>query len=137
MTALYRYLYTSTLAESGPACIPRILRTAKYNNFVLGLTSLLIFDGLQFCHYLEGDKDTLDSLLQRIILDARHSQVKILAQGKLDNGRRFPDWPVAFALTEQPEALDIFAESTEESPFAILESLLPTLDFGHLPFSKK
>jgi hypothetical protein len=130
---LYRYLYTSTMTDAEPGCIPRILRTAKHHNVRLHVTGLLIFDGQHFCHYLEGNRPTLDSLLQQIMLDSRHAEVHILAQGPLVSGRRFPDSPLAFALTHQPEALDVFAAFTERSAFDILESLLPTLDFGNVP----
>lgn len=132
MNTLYRYLYTSTMADAAPENIPRILRTAKRNNALSGVTSLLIFDGLNFCQYLEGAKATLDILLQRIIQDERHAEVRILGQGKLEQGRRFSQWPVAFALTNEPEALNIFHSLNDESPFELLESLLPSLDLGDI-----
>jgi hypothetical protein len=131
MNTLYRYLYTSTMTDAEPACIPRILRTAKHNNRLHHVSGLLIFDGLHFCQYLEGDKVALDSLLQRIILDARHAEMKILGQGSLAE-RRFPEWPMGFALTDQPEALEVLHPRTERSPFLIFEALLPSLDFGDL-----
>jgi hypothetical protein len=132
MNTLYRYIYTSTMADAAPAHIPRILRAAKLNNSLSGVTSLLIFDGLHFCQYLEGAKATLDALLQRIIQDERHAEVRILGQGKLEDGRRFAQWPVAFALTDEPEALNVFHSLGDESPFELLERLLPTLDLGDI-----
>lgn len=120
------------MAEAEPSCIPRILRTAKHNNAMQQVSSLLIFDGLHFCQYLEGSKLKLDALMQRIIIDPRHAEVKILAQGQMTTSRRFPEWPLAFALTEHPDALNVFAESGEQSPLIVLELLLPSLDLGEL-----
>lgn len=131
METLYRLIYTSTMVNADPTCIPRILRTAESNNLRLEITSLLIFDGARFCQYLEGTRSNLEALFQRIAVDDRHAEVTIRDQGKLDSDRRFPKSSIAFALAQQIDALDGFEKLNGQSAFTVLDALLPSLDMGY------
>jgi hypothetical protein len=119
------------LNSGDPADISRILHTARRNNLHLGVTSLLIFDGATFCHYLEGEHSTLIPLLGRIATDTRHTSMLVRSEGPLDS-RRFPEQPIAFALTGSNDALECFDVDDGRSAFDQFEMLLPSLDMGHL-----
>ena len=56
-----RYLiYTSELSDpGGAATVPFVIRTARVNNAVRGITGALIFDGERFCQYIEGAPDAI------------------------------------------------------------------------------
>jgi hypothetical protein len=131
MENLRQLLYTSFIApDIDGAAIRQIVRHGREKNRRLGITSLLVFDGLRVCHYLEGPGDALQSLVAIVRADLRHIEFAIREQTRLVGSRLFPSWALGFAPTRQPEDLNPLFELDAKrrlSAVALLERLLPSL----------
>lgn len=68
-----------------------IVRQARECNALDGLTGLLVFDGSRFLQVLEGAEDAVDSLVERLRRDRRHSAFEVRDQSFVQH-RSFPDW---------------------------------------------
>jgi len=68
-----------------------IHRTARELNALDGITGLLVFNGTHFLQIIEGAKDAINELVERLRLDRRHSGFEIRDQHSID-ARSFPDW---------------------------------------------
>jgi hypothetical protein len=64
---------------------------AKTNNAPLDVTGSLFYNGGWFLQVLEGPKSTLDKLYQKIELDPRHKNSRVL-YNEPANFRTFPRW---------------------------------------------
>ena len=73
----------------------RILAAAHTFNPSVGITGALVFTGAHFAQVIEGEEDSISSLISSIERDQRHSQVNIVARDTLLE-RRFPDWSMAY-----------------------------------------
>lgn len=129
--ALFSFLYSSTLSPGVPAsCVGDIVRKAREANASLGLTGLLVFDGQRFCQYLEGPRDTLHQLLERIQADPRHGQIVLHQHDALPGRRAFQDWSIAYAEIDDAMPLEEIAALAGPEAQARLRALLPMLDYG-------
>ena len=112
-----------------------ILRHAKTANPRRGVTGALCFaDGI-FIQVLEGGRDTVSALYNRIAADARHTEVVLLAYREIAE-RHFAGWSmgqvnlsrlnhsILLKYSEKPE-LDPYSVSGKVS-LALLEDLMAT-----------
>lgn len=72
-----------------------IARASMRNNAALGLTGALYFDDRQFYQVLEGEREALCAMFERIRRDRRHSDVVVLHEGETARPR-FPEWSMKF-----------------------------------------
>lgn len=92
---LYRLVYTSARS---PRCtdsdIEQILTTSRKNNSALGITGILIYTKDRFLQVLEGEKEKVMALYEKIDKDDRHggSSMRYCEPVK---GRHFIDWDMA------------------------------------------
>ena len=89
---LHQIIYTSAALPSVTLHdFEDITRHASQNNRVLDVTGILLFsDGVVF-QVLEGEKDVVQALYDRIKDDQRHSSV-VLMISREAAAREFPDW---------------------------------------------
>lgn len=128
MQQLYELLYTSEIAlEESPTCVASIIRVSRANNALVSVTGLLAFDGLHFCQYLEGPRDPVLRLADKIASDTRHILFEIQEQGERLGERRFPNWSMGYALSQDEAALPRIAKPDIKSPIERLQLLLPSL----------
>jgi hypothetical protein len=79
-----------------------ILDAALRNNPREGLTGALLYSGGYFCQILEGPKDAIVRLYEKIQLDERHTDVTTLNFEQVSE-RQFPIWAMGFAgIEHQP-----------------------------------
>ena len=103
---LYETIYVSTLAPGRPvSSVGDIASQARARNPQQGITGLLIFDGMRFCQQLEGVKQQVLGLMEKIRLDPRHTNVEIVYRGELVS-RRFKSFSLGYTNAEDPEALE-------------------------------
>jgi hypothetical protein len=76
--------------------VDRIAAVARRENERLAVTGALVFTRAHFAQVLEGEKDAVDTLMQRIRADSRHESVTVVSQGGRD-GRLFPRWSMAYS----------------------------------------
>lgn len=89
---LVRLMYVSRAAPAVDADeLHTLLKQCRANNPKTGITGVLCFaDGI-FLQVLEGGRGAVNRLYNRIVADARHREVELLAYEEIDQ-RRFAGW---------------------------------------------
>lgn len=90
-------MYTSVLNQDqyDVLVVPDIIKTARTQNNIHGITGVLLFDGLNFTQYFEGPEDAVDTLFDNILRDKRHKNIVIVLTGK-QQGRLYNDWGMGY-----------------------------------------
>ena len=93
-------LYTSILNQDqhDVFVIPQIIRTARLHNRIHQITGVLLFDGLNFTQYFEGEDHVVDRLLENILRDDRHKNIAIIATGH-QHTRLYAEWKMGYIDT--------------------------------------
>ncbi len=102
---IYQMLYQSMASEDlSYSDLNSILNISRDHNLKNDLTGVLLFRDGRFLHFIEGEKQKVRDCMKHIILDRRHTGVKILAEAEHDH-RAFPETPLDFVdgdLSRQP-----------------------------------
>ncbi len=127
---LARFLYISVLAPNeSSSCIPVIVRKARQRNVELGLTGLLVFDGERFVQYLEGPRESIDTMHASLAADPRHvAFTPLLDEASPHAQRQFVGWSMAYADVMDLETLDCFTTLSGRAALEQFEALLGVLD---------
>jgi Sensors of blue-light using FAD len=133
---LVRLLYASRAAVTvTPEVIDSILAHSRTSNPRFGITGILCHGGEVFMQALEGGRDAVNLLYNRIACDPRHREVQVLSFEEVSE-RRFAGWTmgqvnlakvnpsVVLKYSEHP-VLEPFAVSGRVS-MALLEELIAT-----------
>lgn len=86
-----QYIYISTAHGLGQADVDAILGSSQHNNALRNVTGLLLYNGRNFLQFIEGDKNDLRWVMQRISCDPRHAGIAGLYEGPAEQ-RACPDW---------------------------------------------
>lgn len=79
--------------------LKELLLVSRKNNTERGVTGLLLYHDGNFIQVLEGEKEIVKELYDKIAIDNRHGYLFKLLQGPLEK-RNFPEWSMGFrALT--------------------------------------
>jgi hypothetical protein len=124
---LYCLSYVSTQAAGvDNATLQRILIGAREHNEGASITGLLLHRDDSFFQILEGGREEVLDLFERICADPRHERVEIVAEGPIDR-REFTDWQMAFIELDDQDlsALPGFSDLLRDTPTAkaFLQSL--------------
>lgn len=84
--------------------IDRIAQTSRGRNAELKISGVLLFDGLHFAQYLEGPASTLEPLVERIRVDPRHEDFRILHHAPTQAEPIFIGWSMVYAVTDELQA---------------------------------
>ena len=97
-----------------------ILRKSKANNPALGVTGVLCFGEGIFLQALEGGRGAVNTLYNRIVGDARHTQVELLVYEEISE-RRFAGWSMGQVNMPRlnPALLLKYSEKPTLDPFAV------------------
>lgn len=123
------YLSASTVDFSHQD-LRELLSKARENNSSLGVTGMLLFKGGTFLQVLEGQKEVVLALYNKISLDTRHTQITTVFQG-VSPQREFPDWSMGFHDLNSPDTKNIPGFTH------FLASSLTTADFGDAKRAKR
>lgn len=108
-----RVVYCSQATfDLGPEQLMTLLEVARRHNTRAGLSGLLLYSSQSFLQVLEGDGPALASTYSRILVDDRHTNVRLLLDAEVA-APMFPDWTMGF---EYLEAEDLAAELTGFTP---------------------
>ena len=89
---LVRLLYASRAVEpAADGLVDAIVTQARRNNPELGITGVLCHAGDVFMQVLEGGRDPVNTLYNRIVVDRRHRRVTLLNYEEILE-RRFAGW---------------------------------------------
>jgi hypothetical protein len=133
---LVRLLYASRLSSAaGTDVIDAILAQSRRKNPDLGITGVLCYGGKVFMQVLEGGREPVNALYNKIAADKRHEQVMLLHYEEIAE-RRFGNWTMGQVNLAKinPSVLLKYLEKPELDPFcvpgraslALLEELIAT-----------
>jgi hypothetical protein len=124
----YEILYTSALSPDTPvSAVSAIISRARRHNREHGITGLLVFDGERFVHLLEGARDAVFALLEKIRNDGRHTDMKMLHFAAQEQAR-FNRFTTGFVPAEQADVLDTLTVMEGVPAVARLVELIPVFE---------
>ncbi len=132
---LVRLLYASRAAGANSTSIESILEASRKHNPARGITGILCHGGEVYMQVLEGGREQVNVLYNRIAADPRHVQVTLLHYEEVTE-RRFAGWTMGLVNLAKINAsvllkygeralLDPYAVSGRVS-MALLEELIAT-----------
>lgn len=83
-----------------------LLTQCHRNNTAKGLTGMLLFGNGTFLQSLEGEKEIVDPLIDRISKDSRHRDMKILRRDDITE-RQYSEWSMGFERVTESTLSDI------------------------------
>jgi Sensors of blue-light using FAD len=121
----FRLIYSSEATPGIAASeLKAMLAESRIRNKAHGITGVLILVEGAFLQILEGKKDDVDNLMERIQRDPRHHDVKVFYEQEVDE-RAFASWSMAY-LSPSAEEVSRWAEldsaTTIENVLASVES---------------
>ena len=138
--SIFKVVYCSRNLISGDAAerdaeIQQILETARRNNHAAEITGALLFSAGHFAQVLEGPRESIEGVFERIQRDQRHSEVTVLEH--LPAGRRdFGEWSMAYVAAESrpmPSDIDTKLKGAIEHTSAAGQQVLELLKSLMLP----
>ncbi|MDP3309566.1 MAG: BLUF domain-containing protein [Polaromonas sp.] len=125
---MHEVIYVSTLAPDEPtSVVADIVGKARLHNPWMGITGLLIFDGMRFCEQMEGSQKAVLEQLERIRLDTRHVDLRVVHQGPLA-ARRFRRFSLGYTTLDDDDALGRLEALSGQEAIAAFQALLSSLD---------
>ncbi|WP_376097296.1 BLUF domain-containing protein [Roseomonas sp. CCTCC AB2023176] len=95
---IYQLAYLSTNRMRGdpeePLLLAGLLIQSRRNNVRDGITGALVLSGSVIAQVLEGPREKVEALFERIRWDDRHGQIMIIEQGFVPE-RAFAEWDMA------------------------------------------
>lgn len=129
--SIFSLVYVSEGTHSYSAHdLQQILTKARETNSKLGISGMLLFKGGNFLQVLEGDREKVMTLFDKIVRDSRHHRVTVLFKGESEQ-RDFPDWSMGFHDLDSPDTKKIPGFSD------FLRTTLTTSDFTDMRRAKK
>jgi Sensors of blue-light using FAD len=95
---LTRLIYASRAKNLGPMDVKNILSSSQKNNSSIGVTGALSISNGIFLQCLEGEREAVNTLYHRILLDHRHTDPAILDFQEIHK-RDFTGWKMGLALS--------------------------------------
>lgn len=129
--SLYQTSYCSRAVDgTGEAAVDRIIATAHRHNPLHGITGLLVFGSGVFFQWIEGPREPMQFLMDKIRADTRHERVVVLSESEEVRERLFPNWDMERVDADDiREVLQDALESTQDPRNAgSLTALLQQLD---------
>lgn len=100
---MYRLVYVSTASDSlSSAEIGNILDVSESNNHERRLTGFLAHNGRHFMQALEGAREEVQGIYDRIMADDRHYGVVQIVGENIEE-RAFPDWAMNYFRVDDPK----------------------------------
>ncbi len=101
---IYKLIYTSkAVPGTTDAVLEDILAAARRNNGDLDITGMLLFFDDHFIQLLEGQRNDVMKLYEKIKQDARHTDVDLMFE-EYQEDRVFGDWRMAYVPLDQENA---------------------------------
>jgi hypothetical protein len=118
---LVRLTYASRASDGISAeTLTSILKTSRAHNLDVGVTGVLVFSDGIFLQVLEGGRDSVSALYNRIAQDKRHRDVVLLGYDEIAE-RRFAGWAMGQANLSRlnPGVLLKYSERAVLDPYGL------------------
>jgi len=135
LSALRHFVYCSRAAPGiDQAEVDRIIAASQRHNPRTGITGLLVFGGGVFFQWLEGPRDSILGLVQKLHADPRHDTIIALDESEEVRERMFPDWAMELVDSDDIRAVltDAFDNAENDATAQALQRLLTMFDRGEL-----
>lgn len=93
------YVSSATLDFSRDDLI-ELLQVCRRNNEARQITGMLLYKGGNFIQVLEGERESVRSVYERINLDPRHHGVLRMLEQNIEE-RQFSNWSMGFVTPEE------------------------------------
>jgi hypothetical protein len=129
---VFHVLYVSTASDLfTDAELAQVLEESRTRNAARGITGLLMHFSGNFMQALEWDESVVTSLLERIRMDARHRDFKVLLSYHSAEPE-FPDWSmglevVAASLDRHTAVLDLARTDIQTHQGASMRQIISRL----------
>ena len=122
---MYRLVYVSTAVDGlGDDDIESILNVSQSNNDERYITGFLAHNGRHFMQALEGERDEVTEIYDRIVKDGRHFGVAQII-GEPVEKRAFPDWSMNYHRVDDEDGSSTMVLRADESVDALLNPSMP------------
>ncbi len=102
---VFQLVYASAaVGELGEEDLAAILASARANNKPAGITGMLVYHEGSFLQALEGDREVVEALYERIERDPRHTDALVLLRREVES-RGFGRWSMGFHRSAGDEPL--------------------------------
>jgi hypothetical protein len=118
---LVRLMYASRAVDTtAEADLALILQQSKKNNPGVGVTGVLCFSAGIFLQVLEGGRNAVSALYNKIAADPRHKDVVLLRYEEIDE-RSFGGWSMGQANLSRlnPAVVIKYSETAELDPYSV------------------
>jgi hypothetical protein len=118
---LVRLLYASRAAEPvADGLVEAIVQQARRNNPEAGITGVLCHAGDVFLQALEGGREPVNALYNRIVCDRRHRRVTLLTYEEILE-RRFGGWTMGLVNLSKVNSSTLlkYSERALIDPYAL------------------
>jgi hypothetical protein len=126
---LVRLIYASRVGETfGDADLATVLRQSRQHNPANGITGLLCHADGVFIQVLEGGRDAVNTLYNRVVADPRHRDVTLLAYTEVAE-RRFAGWTMGQVNLQRmnPGLVLKYGASAKLDPYAMSGTAIASL----------
>jgi hypothetical protein len=128
---LYQLVYCSRAAPGiDDVAVAQILETAHRCNPPNGITGLLVFGSGVFFQWLEGPRDNITLLMERLHADSRHDTIVTLSHSEEPRERLFPEWDMELVSADeiQDVLLDALSSTDDVASLAAVRVLLQKVE---------
>ena len=102
--SLYQIMYiSSATGDVSYSQCATIAQTAAQKNRSEDVTGLLLYNGKRFLQVLEGPRDNVERVYERIGRDGRHRALVMLRKQEID-AREFGNWGMAYDDPARPSS---------------------------------
>jgi hypothetical protein len=116
-SSMIRLTYVSTCAPNlALADVQAICNLASARNQQLHICGMLFWSGEFFLQTLEGDRDLVTQLFQRISADPRHLKIELIATQSIHK-RRYAEWGMGFTKLLASHRVQLVGASTAQRSF--------------------
>jgi hypothetical protein len=132
---LYQTIYCSrATAGVDEAAVAHIIAAARRWNPARGITGLLVCGSGVFFQWIEGPRDNVTQLMDRIRADPRHEHVVMLSETEEVRERLFPEWDMELVSASEIRdvLIDALTDAEDEKNTASLSLILAHLEAGDI-----
>ncbi|HEX4233632.1 MAG TPA: BLUF domain-containing protein [Caldimonas sp.] len=133
---VFQTFYVSRAARPlDDASIEALLLSSRRGNAGRRITGCLLFSGRCFAQVLEGERGDVQSLVARVARDPRHTDVRVLSEGRRDE-REYSGWTMGYlrdtALDDDLETLLMIPQRSVVVAADVMERMRPDPVMGAL-----
>lgn len=100
---MIRLVYVSKATkEMSSDMLMELLKQSRENNTLLGLSGMLLYGGGNFFQILEGEKEAVESMYEKILQDERHEESVLVDRSEIKE-RTFAEWTMGFEVLKEED----------------------------------